>query len=377
MIEPRDPPVQSTSRPGWLRYGTAVGVTLAAWLLRLSLTPLVGETAVPFITFFPAVAAAAWIGGTGPAGLTAVLSMLFSIWSFVEPVHSLAIAERRDVAALGAFAVSAAVILAAIGSMHSARARLLRVLEERRRAERALAESRDLLDTTLSSIGDAVIVTDARGAITFMNREAERLTRWSSAEARGQPLPAVFRIVAEATRAPVADPAARALEQGAAVGLANHTLLIAKDGTEIPINDSAAPVREPGGPVFGVVLVFRDATAEREAQLARAHIASIVEFSGDAILTKNLDGIIQSWNKSAERMFGYTGEEAIGKPVTLLIPEDRLEEEPRILARLRRGLPFERLETVRRAKDGRMLHVSVSVSPLKDADGRVVGASKI
>lgn len=112
-------------------------------------------------------------------------------------------------------------------------------------------------------------------------------------------------------------------------------------------------------------------------QRARAQLAAIVEGSDDAILTKNLDGIITSWNRGAERLFGYTAAEAVGRPVTLLIPHDRHSEETEILARLRRGERIEHYETIRRRKDGQQLHISLTVSPLRDEDGVIVGASKI
>lgn len=113
--------------------------------------------------------------------------------------------------------------------------------------------------------------------------------------------------------------------------------------------------------------------AERTAQ----HLAAIIENSDDAILSKDLDGVIQSWNKGAERLFGYTAEEAIGRPVKLLIPADRQDEEPVILARLRRGEHVDHYETVRQRKDGTLIDISLSVSPIKDSTGKVVGASKI
>ncbi|HZV33309.1 MAG TPA: PAS domain S-box protein [Verrucomicrobiae bacterium] len=113
------------------------------------------------------------------------------------------------------------------------------------------------------------------------------------------------------------------------------------------------------------------------ARDARLFLAAIVESSDDAIITKNLDGIITSWNKSAERTFGYTAEEAIGRPITLLIPEDRQDEEPNILARLRRGERVDHFETIRRRKDGVLLNISLTISPVKDESGNIIGASKV
>jgi len=106
-------------------------------------------------------------------------------------------------------------------------------------------------------------------------------------------------------------------------------------------------------------------------------LAAIVESSDDAILTKNLDGIITTWNAGAERIFGYTAAEAIGRPVTMLMPLDRLNEEPSVLERIRRGERVEHYETVRRRKDGTLLDISLTVSPIRDAGGTVVGASKM
>jgi PAS domain S-box-containing protein len=133
------------------------------------------------------------------------------------------------------------------------------------------AASRDLLHTTLTSIGDAVISTDAAGKVTFMNGVAQKLTGWTQAEAEGRPLQNVLTIVNEETRQPVENPAEKALREGLIVGLANHTVLISRDGGERPIDDSAAPIRNSQGVVIGVVLVFRDVTERRrsEEQLRR------------------------------------------------------------------------------------------------------------
>ena len=118
-------------------------------------------------------------------------------------------------------------------------------------------------------------------------------------------------------------------------------------------------------------------TSEGHADLTQALLSAIVESSDDAIISKNLDGIITSWNKSAERLFGYTADEAIGNPVLMLIPQDRKSEEPAILDRLRRGERVDHFETVRVRKDGTLLDLSLTISPIRDSTGRVVGASKI
>jgi PAS domain S-box-containing protein len=141
-------------------------------------------------------------------------------------------------------------------------------ITDRKRAERALAEQRERFRVTLSSIGDAVITTDREARVTFMNPVAEALTGWSAQEARGKPLDAIFRIVNEDTRLPISNPCEKVLRTGAVLGLANHTALIARDGTERPIADSAAPIVDDQKQVLGVVLVFRDVSPERNAELA-------------------------------------------------------------------------------------------------------------
>jgi PAS domain S-box-containing protein len=259
-----------------------------------------------------------------------------------------------------------------------------RDITERKRAEEELARSaaevlrqKDLLAVTLASIGDGVIVTDPQSRVTFLNGEAERLTGWTSGEAEGHPLTAVFNIINEHTRQTMEDPVEKVLRLGTVVGLANHTMLIAKDGREIPIDDSGAPIRQSDGTVQGVVLVFRDFTQQKQAERSLARLAAIVESSDDAILSKDLHGVIQTWNAGADRLLGYRAEEVIGRPITLLLPPERIREEEQILERLLSGQRVEHLETVRVAKDGRRIDVSVTVSPVKGQDGQIIGASKI
>ena len=230
---------------------------------------------------------------------------------------------------------------------------------------------------TLASIGDGVIMTDSLGRVTFLNREAERLTGWMHREAEGRPLPAVFHVINEQTRQPVEDPVEKVLRLGTVVGLANHTILVAKDGREIPIDDSGAPIRQDDGTVHGAVLVFRDFTEQKRVQKSLARLAAIVESSDDAIISKDLNGVIQTWNAGAEYLFGYRAEEVIGQPILILLPPERIQEEEQILASVLTGTRVERLETVRVAKDGRRIDVSVTVSPVKDQDGQIIGASKI
>jgi len=255
--------------------------------------------------------------------------------------------------------------------------KIARDISEDKRIRQELEHEKARLEITLASIGDAVMVTDPHAAVTFMNASAEALTGWPINEARGQPLEAVFNIVNETTRRRAENPVTKALRDGVTIGLANHTVLIARNGLEYAIDDSAAPIRDGVDDLFGVVLVFRDVSAARAGAEFRGRLAAIVEFSDDAIISKDLSGRITSWNPAAARLFGYTAEEVIGRPISLIIPPERLSEETLILERLRRGERVEHFETVRLAKNRRQVHVSLSISPIRDAEGNVIGVSKI
>ncbi|HEY0255855.1 MAG TPA: PAS domain S-box protein [Candidatus Methylacidiphilales bacterium] len=240
-----------------------------------------------------------------------------------------------------------------------------------------LRGSEERFRITLSSIGDAVIATDHQGNVNFMNAVAENLTGWTEADARGIPLPTIFHIVNEFTREPVENPVLKVLKTGGIVGLANHTILIAKDGSERPIDDSGAPIREASGEISGVVLVFRDVTERRAAEVAAQRLAAIVHSSDDAIIGKDLSGIITSWNQGAERIFGYSEQEIVGQSIMTLIPPELRDQERAILARLSQGERVEHFETTRVSKSGQSLQVSLTVSPIKVDEGHVIGASKI
>jgi PAS domain S-box-containing protein len=260
---------------------------------------------------------------------------------------------------------------------HAARA-------EVERTARVIRESEERLRITIASIGDAVAATDERGRITQLNPVGESLTGWSQAEALGRTFDEVLVLVNEQTRKPAPSPIERVLREGVVAGLANHTLLIARDGREIPIDDSAAPVRDEAGQLLGAVMVFRDITGRRQIERARdarermaRELAAIVESSDDAIVGKDLNGVITAWNGAAERMYGYAAYEAIGQSIRLIVPEDRWREEDEILDRINRGELLDHFETQRRRKDGHTVAISLTVSPIRDGKGDLVGVSKI
>ena len=186
-----------------------------------------------------------------------------------------------------------------------------------RQTDVTLHEQREWLRVTLSSIGDGVITTDGNGAVTFLNPVAQSLTGWTPADAAGKPLIDVFKIVNEESRRTVENPVARALREGVVVGLANHTLLIARDGTERPIDDSAAPIRDEQGRVAGCVLVFRDISerrrAERIAEDALHYAESIVDTVREPMLILDAQLRVVTVSRAVCRMFHVTPEETQGQ----------------------------------------------------------------
>ncbi|ABD71253.1 PAS/PAC sensor hybrid histidine kinase [Rhodoferax ferrireducens T118] len=193
-------------------------------------------------------------------------------------------------------------------------------------ANLTLRESEEKFAVTLHSIGDAVIATDAAARVTLLNPLAERLTGWTQAQASGRPVDEIFTIINKETRLSATVPVAETLAHGTIQGLANHTVVIARDGSECDIADSCAPIRDRDGQVIGAVLVFRDVTEEYAAQQAlrdsTALIQTILNTVADGIITIYArGGMIKTVNPAAERMFGYSGIELVGQNFSLLIPE--------------------------------------------------------
>ena len=240
--------------PDVARFGVAVGLAGLAVLIRLSLDPLWGSK-LPYITLFPAIMLAAWFGGFWPGVVTTAISALAAYYFWLEPVHSWGIADPSDWIGLAVFLLVGAVISA--------------LNEAWRLATSDVAESEQRLAATLASIGDAVIATDAEGRVVRINPVAERLTGWTSSEALGKPVEEVLVLRNETTRLPAENPVERVLRTGMVTGLANHTLLITRDGREIAIDDSAAPIRVKAGRTVGVVMVFRDITERRQTEGAQ------------------------------------------------------------------------------------------------------------
>ena len=253
-----------------------------------------------------------------------------------------------------------------------------RAFEALSRAERGWREAQEAIRATLDAIGDGVIATDAAGRITRMNPVAEALTGWREAEALGQPVSQVFHIVNEETRTEVENLVDRLLRESKVVSLANHTLLIAKDGTERPIADNAAPIRNEKGEIFGFVVTFRDLTKERRSLAAlqksrdeAALLLDVIEQSSQPLGVGYPDGRLGPVNPAFCRLVGYTKEElqAIDWG-TVLTPPEWLESARRKLDELHQtGQPFRyQKEYVR--KDGTRVLIELFVHLVRDEHGK-------
>ena len=228
------------------------------------------------------------------------------------------------------------------------------------------------LAAIVESSEDAIIGKDLNGIITSWNHGAERIFGYTADEIVGTPL---ARLIPDDLQAEEEQILPK-LRRGDTL---KHfeTVRQTKDKRLIDVSITTSPIRDSSGKIVGVSKITRDITERKKALMVANRLAAIVEFSDDAIIGKDLNGIITSWNHGAERIFGYTADEMVGTSVMRLIPEDRKAEEEQILARLRRGESLEHFETLRQAKDKRLIEVSVTTSPIKDAAGRIIGASKI
>lgn len=232
---------------------------------------------------------------------------------------------------------------------------------------------RELID----ALPVAVYTTNASGHITDYNAEAARFAGRDVERGKDRWCVSQRLYRADGTILPHDEcPMAVALKTGQPVrGV--EAIAERPDGTRVYFMPYPTPLKDDAGTVVGGINVLVDITHRKQNEEARARLAAIVESSDDAVISKNLNGVIQSWNSGAQRIFGYTPDEAIGKPVTMLIPEGHDNEEPSILARIRRGERVEHYETIRQRKNGSVIDISLTVSPVFDERGRVIGASKI
>jgi len=242
---------------------------------------------------------------------------------------------------------------------------IFRDLTARRRAE----ETQRQLAAIVQSTDDAMFSLDVDGLVTGWNAGAERLFGWTAEAVMGKnpwpptSTPGSIERRVKALRGERIDP--------------YESEVVAKGGRLVAVLISVSQLRDADGSVVGAAVNIRDITASKREHEARLRLAAIVESSSDAIIAKDLDGTILSWNTGAERLYGYASSEAVGRNISLLVPPDHRDEIPAILQRIKIGDRIEHYETVRRRKDGAMVDVSITVSPVYDTGGTITGASAI
>lgn len=352
MLIPRIRPADLATKPA-VRYSVAVALSLLALLLTWWLPP--DATQVLYLFFFAAVFVSTWYGGLGPGLLSAMLGVPAIIFFLMEPGFQfyLSSANFLGLTVFLFVSVLTCALTAVRGSFEMT----------------ALTQS-EQLRVTLASIGDAVIVADAQGRVTFINAVAERLSGWSQAMARGQSLNTVFEVIDEQTHQPVESPAIQAIRTGSVIGLANHRVLRARDGRECPIDDSAAPIKNEHGDLVGVVLVFRDVTERRQAEVqlqqTNQALRTLIDASPLAIMVLDQSGCVRLWNPAAERHFGWSTAEVLGQPLPTLLEGD--DES----ASIERAIQSESIigqEISWHRKDGERLDVDLWTAPLNDPNG--------
>lgn len=341
----------------------SVGTQLLFWrgvamVARLALDPVLGDH-LPFVTYFVAVAFVAWCSGLGPSIFALVAGWWLAEFFFVSPRYVWYPHGKTSVHLVSA----AAYFMVGFSS--------IAVCEAMRRAQRRSEHDHEWHRVTIASIGDAVITTDNRGRVTTLNPIAVSLTGWQQNEANGRRLEDVFRIVNNETRSPVENPVNKVLTEGKIVGLANHTILIAKDGREHAIDDSAAPIRDAEGVMQGVVLVFRDVSERRRQdqvlQESEARKAAILDTALDGIVTIDHEGKIIDFNPAAERTFGFTRSEAVGREMAELIVPPALRDAhrgglARYLATGKAHVLGHRLELTAVRSDGEEFPVELAIT---------------
>jgi len=233
-------------------------------------------------------------------------------------------------------------------------------------------EKSAVLSAIVESTDDAILSKSLGGIITSWNSSAERIFGYTSSEMIGN---SIFKIIP----AHLYEEEPNIIEQIKQGIRVDHfeTQRLHKSGKTIDVALTISPIYNESHDIFGISTIARDLTLQRIAEVDAKRLLSIIETSDDAIISKDLNSIITSWNDSAMRIFGYSASEMIGESILKIIPPDRHEEEPRILAQLRQGIRVDHFETQRMRKDGSLIHVSLTISPIKDKNGVVIGLSKI
>jgi len=367
-----------TWTPGllWSMVGADAAIAAAYFSIPVGILSFVRQRQIPSIKGV-AMLFSAFIFACG-------ITHVMDVWTIWQPDYALQALSKGVTAAISIVTavmlwrlIPSALKLPTIEGLQSTVASLEAEIARRREAERQVVDVQQSLAVTLASIGAGIVSTDRAGQVSRMNDVAEQLLGWTHAEANGRSLWQVFDREDRPAAYLSLNPVDVLIEQDASVEVVHRVVAVARDGRRTEVDLQAAVTRDPDGSVSGLALVFRDMTRLVRAEAESSRLAAIVESSNDAIVGKTLDGQITSWNVAAQRMFGYSEKQAVGQNILILIPPELAAEEVRILSELSQGHPIAPFDTVRLTQSGERLDVSISISPIKDSIGRLIGASKI
>ena len=312
------------------------------------------------------------------------ITHVMDVWTIWNPDYGLHALTKTVTAALSLVTavtlwrlIPSALKVTSIQSLQSTVASLEAEITRRREAERQLVDIQQSLAVTLASIGAGFVATDRAGNVTRMNAVAEQLLGWTQTEAKGRSVRQVFQREGRPAEHAGMNPVDVVIDQGETVETVHRVVAISRDGRHTQVDIQAALTRAEDDSVIGMAMVFRDVSRLARAEAESKRLAAIVESSNDAIIGATLDGTITSWNGGAETLYGYSAEEAIGQPLQMILPADRIAEEAAMLASVAQGTVLPTFETARLAKDRSPREVSLTVSPIRDDVGQVVGVAKI
>jgi len=354
-------PNSAAANAGFHRPGDSLRLVLAGLipLAACGLQLLFWEVIQPYVwfLFFPAVFFSSWVGGRRGGLLATGLSTVLVLYFFIPPRFSFAVESP--------FALISVTMFVFMGILFS-------FFHERlRQANRLAADAqfRELFEQ--AAVGLAQVGLD--GSFLRVNQRLCDIVGYP----RGELLAKTIQDITHPDDLAGGVALVRQLLAGERQTYTLEKRYLRKDQSVVPINLTVSLVRDRAGQPEHFILVLEDITVRKRAEVATAQLAAIVQSSDDAVIGKTLDGLITSWNPGAERVFGFSADEMIGHSITMLIPLERQDDEEKIMSRIKRGESVQHFETVRVRKDGCLIDVSVTVSPIKDADGKIVGVSKV